>query len=111
MLRPKMVHGHSNPSIKDILRIGFLSMLCLCLIWTHQAYASSTHIPDAANEIGLNSQKLSAISSNSKNNVEEWKEETFSHEQKDDGLSDDMISHNDLETHLPFNFELPIPFP
>jgi hypothetical protein len=106
-----MMHSDSNPSIKGIIRIGFLSTLCLCLIWTHQAYASSTHTPDAANDVGLNSQKLSAISSNIKNNVEEGKETIFSHEQKDEGLSGDMISRNDWETRLPFDFELPIPFP
>ena len=72
-----MMHSDSNPSIKGIIRIGFLSTLCLCLIWTHQAYASSTHTPDAAN----------------------------------DGLSGDMISHNDWETRLPFDFLLPILFP
>lgn len=105
------MHSNSNPSIKGIIRIGVLSTLCLCLIWTHQAYASSTHTPDAANSVGLNSQKLSAISSNIKNNVEEGKENIFSHEQKDEGLSRDMISRNDWETHLPFDFELPIPFP
>lgn len=105
-----MMHSDSNTSIKGIIRIGFLSILCLCLIWTHHAYASSTHMPDAANDVGLNSQKLSAISSSIKNNVAEGKE-IFSHEQKDEGLFRDMISHNDWETRLPLDFELPIPFP
>jgi hypothetical protein len=31
--------------------------------------------------------------------------------QKDEGLSGDMISRNDWETRLPFDFLLPIPFP
>jgi hypothetical protein len=106
-----MMHSDSNPSIIGIMRIGLLSTLCICLIWTHQAYASSIHTPNAANVAGLNSQKLSAISSNIKNNAEEGKEKTFSHEQKDEGLSRDIISHNDWETHLPLDFELPIPFP
>ena len=51
------------------------------------------------------------ISTGIKNNVEEEKEKIFNHEQKDEGLSRDMISRNGWATHLPLDFELPIPFP
>jgi hypothetical protein len=105
-----MMHSDFNSSTKGITRIGFLSILCLCL-WTHQAYASSTHTSDAGSDFASSSHKLLAISTGIKNNVEEGKEKIFNHEQKDEGLSRDMISRNGWATHLPFDFELPIPFP
>jgi hypothetical protein len=106
-----MMHSAFNSSTKGITRIGFLSTLCLCLIWTHPAYASSTHTSGATSDFVSSSHKLLVISTGIKNNVEEGKEKIFIHEQKDEGLSRDMISRNGWATHLPFDFELPIPFP
>ena len=106
-----MMHSDFNSSIEGVTRIGFLSVLCICLIWTHQAYASSTLTSGAANDFVSSSHKLLVISTGIKNNVEEEKEKIFNHEQKDEGLSRDMISRNGWATHLPLDFELPIPFP
>jgi hypothetical protein len=111
VLRPKMMHSHINSSTRGITRIGFLSILGLYLIWTHHAYASSTHTSGVAGDFVSSSHKLLAISTGIKNNVEEGKEKIFNHEQKDEGLSRHMISRNGWATHLPFDFELPIPFP
>ena len=111
VLRTKMMHSHINSFTRGITRIGFLSILGLYLIWTHHVYASSTHTSDVAGDFVSSSHKLLAISTGIKNNVEEGKEKIINHEQKDEGLSIHMISRNGWATHLPFDFELPIPFP
>lgn len=106
-----MMHSDFNSSTKGIKRIRFLSVLCLCLVSTHQAYALSTHTSGVASDFVSSSHKLLVISTGIKNNVEEGKEKILNHEQKDEGLSRDMISRNGWATHLPLDFELPIPFP
>jgi hypothetical protein len=111
VLGPKMMHSDINSTTKGITRIAFLSILGLCLIWTHYAYASSTHTSDVAGEFVSSNHKLLAISTGIKNNIEEGKEKIFNHEQEDEDISRDMISRNGWATHLPFDFELPIPFP
>src|SRR5919109_2122970 len=107
VLGPKMMHSDINSTTKGITRIVFLSILGLCLIWTHYAYASSTHTSDVASEFVSSNHKLLAISTGIKNNIEEGKEEIFNHEQEDEDISRDMISRNGWATHLPFDFELP----
>ena len=105
-----MMHSDFIPSTIGITRIGFLSVLCL--IWTQQAYALSTHTSGASSDFVSSNHKLLVMSTTGiKNNAEEGEEKIFNHEQKDEDLSGDTISRNGWATHLPLDFELPIPFP
>lgn len=95
--------------MRGVFRFGFLSVLCL--IWTQQAYASSTHTSGATDFVSSNHKLLVISTTGIKNDAEEGEEKIFNHEQKDEDLSRDMISRDGWAIHLPFDFELPIPFP
>lgn len=124
-----MGYFDSSSTKKCIITITLLSTLCLCLIWTDQVYAELEHkltSPAIASNEGMNGQTSLAILSNSiENEIEEEEKETIimkSIEQKEKTLLKE-IAESDFSPEkeiardynrgsaLPFDFELPIPFP
>jgi hypothetical protein len=105
------MHSKYNSSIQGVNRIGVLFTLCNCLILTQLAYASSGSNPVILNNFVLDGQKFLPVSGNIENKVEKETKKILRHETYEEELSNGMIPGDDRKSTLPFDFELPIPFP
>ncbi|HEY6405660.1 MAG TPA: hypothetical protein VIX38_06245 [Nitrososphaeraceae archaeon] len=104
------MYSNSNSIIHGTIKIGAIFTLGICVVLTQFAYASSGPNPVILNYLTFNGEIFLPMSSNIESEVEESKKmlESNIYEKK---LSSEMSASDDLKSTVPFDFELPIPFP
>jgi hypothetical protein len=104
------MYSNSNSIIHGTIKIGAIFTLGICVVLTQFAYASSGPNPVILNYLTFNGEIFLPMSSNIESEVEESKKmlESNIYEKK---LSNEMSANDDLKSTVPFDFELPIPFP
>jgi hypothetical protein len=103
------MYSNSNSVIHGTIKIVVIFTLSICIVLTQFAYASSWPNPVILNYLAFNGEIFLPMSSNIENEVEESKKmESNPYEKK---LSSEMSVSDDRKSTLPFEFELPVPFP
>lgn len=104
------MYSNSNSIIYGTINVGAIFTLGICVVLTQFAYASSGPNPVILNYLAFNGEIFSPMSSNTENEVEESKKmlESNIYEKK---LSSEMSASDDRKSTVPFDFQLPIPFP
>jgi hypothetical protein len=104
------MHSKYYSTIQGTIKIGVIFTLCICLVLTQLAYASSGPDPFILNYPLLDRETFLPISSNIENE-EEGNRKTLRSETYERELSNVMSPSDYRKPALPFEFELPIPFP
>ena len=96
--------------IHGTIKIGAIFTLGICVVLTQFAYAPSGPNPVILNYLAFNGKIFLPMSSNIESEVEESKKmlESNIYEKK---LLSEMSASDDRKSTVPFDFELPIPFP
>jgi hypothetical protein len=104
------MYSNSNSIIHGTIKIGAIFTLGICVVLTQFAYASSGPNPVILNYLAFNREIFLPMSSNIESEVEESKKmlESNIYEKK---LLSEMSASDDRKSTVPFDFELPIPFP
>jgi hypothetical protein len=104
------MYSNSNSIIHGTIKIGAIFTLGICVVLTQFAYASSGPNPVILNYLAFNGEIFLPMSSNIESEVEEGKKmlESNIYEKK---LLSEMSASDDRKSTVPFDFELPIPFP
>src|SRR5262245_41398025 len=104
------MYSNSNSVIHGTIKIGAIFTLGICVVMTQFAYASSGPNPVILNYLAFNGEIFLPMSSNIQSEVEESKKmlEPNIYEKK---LSSEISASDDRKSAVPFDFELPIPFP
>jgi hypothetical protein len=104
------MYSNSNSIIHGTIKIGAIFTLGICVVLTQFAYASSGPNPVILNYLAFNGEIFLPMSSNTDSEVEESKKmlESNIYEKK---LLGEMSASDDRKSTVPFDFELPIPFP
>jgi hypothetical protein len=104
------MYSNSNSIILGTIKSGAIFTLGICVVLTQFAYASSGPNPVILNYLAFNGEIFLPMSSNIESEVEESKKmlESNIYEKK---LLSEMSASDDRKSTVPFDFELPIPFP
>jgi len=104
------MYSNSNSIIHGTIKIGAIFTLGICVVLTQFAYASSGPNPVILNYLAFNGEIFLPMSSNIESEVEESKKmlESNIYEKK---LTSEMSASKYRKSTVPFDFELPIPFP
>jgi hypothetical protein len=104
------MYSNSNSIIQGTIKTGVIFTLGICVVLTQFAYASSGPNPVILNYLAFNGEIFLPMSSNIESEVEESKKmlESNPYEKK---LSSETSASDDRKSTVPFEFELPIPFP
>jgi hypothetical protein len=104
------MYSNSNSIILWTIKSGAIFTLGICVVLTQFAYASSGPNPVILNYLAFNGEIFLPMSSNIESEVEESKKmlESNIYEKK---LLSEMSASDDRKSTVPFDFELPIPFP
>jgi hypothetical protein len=104
------MYSNSNSIILGTIKSGAVFTLGICVVLTQFAYASSGPNPVILNYLAFNGEIFLPLSSNIESEVEESKKmlESNIYEKK---LLSEMSASDDRKSTVPFDFELPIPFP
>ena len=104
------MYSNSNSIIHGTIKIGAIFTLGICVVLTQFAYASSGPNPVILNYLAFNGEIFLPMSSNIQSEAEESKKilESNIYEKK---LLGEMSASDDRKSTVPFDFELPIPFP
>jgi hypothetical protein len=104
------MYSNSNSIILGTIKNGAIFTLGICVVLTQFAYASSGPNPVILNYLAFNGEIFLPMSSNIESEVEESKKmlESNIYEKK---LLSEMSASDDRKSTVPFDFELPIPFP
>ena len=104
------MYSNSNSIILGTIKIGAIFTLGICVVLTQFAYASSGPNPVILNYLAFNSEIFLPMSSSIESEVEESKKMPDSNIYEKKQLSE-MSASDDRKSTVPFDFELPIPFP
>jgi hypothetical protein len=104
------MYSNSNSIILGTIKSGAIFTLGICVVLTQFAYASLGPNPVILNYLAFNGEIFLPMSSNIESEVEESKKmlESNIYEKK---LLSEMSASDDRKSTVPFDFELPIPFP
>jgi hypothetical protein len=105
------MHSSSNSFIQGTINIGVIFTPGICVVLTQLAYASSGPIPVTLIYLAFNSEIFLSMSRDIESEVEEGSKKMLGSNTNEKKLSNEMSLSDGRKSTLPFEFELPIPFP
>jgi hypothetical protein len=105
------MYSDSNYFIQGTIKIGVTFTLGICVVLTQFSYASSGPNPVILNYLAFNGEIFLPMSSNIEDEVEEGSKKMLGSNTYEKKLSNEMSPSDDQKFTMPFEFELPIPFP
>jgi hypothetical protein len=103
--------SNSNSFVQGTIKIAVIFTLGICVVLTQFADASSGPNPVILNYLAFNGEIFLPMSSNIESEAEEGSKKILGSNTYEKKLSNEISLSDDRESALPFEFELPIPFP